>query len=145
MTSTCYPKSSMPKVYKFKKNILAFKLYSLLKNINYNVVSQIMNYQGKIIGLLASEENGNGVSIFVPCFPSSKLEDIKIQFMDDDIWKDYRTTRDELIKLSEVSEKKIFSKPKMKIIEDNLIVGILTETNQFIKVEPPQENIEEDD
>jgi len=145
MTNTCYPKSSMPKVYKFKKNILAFKLYSLLKNINYNVVSQIMNYQGKIIGLLASEENGNGVTIFIPCFPSSKLEDIKIQFMDDDIWKDYRTTRDQLIKLSEVSEKKIFSNPKMKIIEDNLIVGILTETNQFIKVEPPQENIEEDD
>jgi hypothetical protein len=145
MTNTCYPKSSMPKIYKFKKNVLAFKLYSLLKNVDYNVVSQIMNYQGKIIGLIANKENGNGVTIFVPCFPSSKLEDIKIQFMDDDIWKDYRTTIDELRKLSEISEKKIFSNPKMKIIEDNLIVGILTETNQFIKVEPPQENIEEDD
>ena len=145
MTNSCYPKSSMPNVYKFKKNVLAFKLYSLLKSINYNVVSQVMNYQGKIIGLLTSEENGNGNIIFVPCFPSAKLEEINIQFMDDNIWKDYRTTRDELIKLSEISDNKIFSKPMMKIIEDNLIIGILTETNQFIKVEPPQENIEEDD
>ena len=145
MTNTCYPKSSIPNVYKFKKNVLAFKLYSLLKDANYKVISQIMNYQGKIIGLVSSQENSNGNTIFVPCFPSSKLEDINIQFMDDNIWKDYRTTRDELIKLSEISDNKIFSKPMMKIIEDNLIIGILTETNQFIKVEPPQENIEQDD
>jgi hypothetical protein len=145
MTNTCYPKPSMPNVYKFKRNVLAFKLYSLLKNVHYNVVSQVMNYQGKIIGLLANRENSGGNSIFVPCFPSSKLEDIHVQFMDDNIWNDYRTTRDKLIKLSEVSENKIFSKPMMKIMEDNLIIGILTETNQFVKVEPPQENIEEDD
>ena len=144
LTNSCYPKSSMPNVYKFKTNMLAFKLYSLLKSVNYTPISQVMNYQSKIIGLIARQENNIGSTIFVPCFPSAVLEDISIQFMDDDIWNDYRTTRDELIKLSEISERKIFCKPMMKIIEDNLIVGILTETNQFIKIEPPQENIEED-
>ena len=32
----------------------------------------------------------------------------------------------------------------LELIEDNLIVGILTQTNQFIQVVPPSENIEED-
>jgi hypothetical protein len=32
----------------------------------------------------------------------------------------------------------------MKVIEDGLIVGILTETNQFIQIDPPSENIHED-
>ena len=145
LTNSCYPKSSKPTVYKFKKNILAFKLYSLLKSYHYNVVSQIMNYQGKIIGLLTTNENSNGKTVFVPCFPSAVIEDINIQFMDDDIWNDYRTTRDELFTLSELSEGNIFCKPMIKVLEDNLIVGILSETNQFIKIEPPQENIEQDD
>ena len=144
LTNSCYPKSSMPNVYKFKRNVLAFKLFSLLKNVNYNIVSQVMNYQGKIIGLLVNNGAENGTNVFVPCFPSAVLEDIAIQFMDDDIWNDYRTTRDELLNLNEISDKQILSKPMMKIIEDNLIIGILTETNQFIKVEPPQENIQDD-
>ena len=33
---------------------------------------------------------------------------------------------------------------QLKVLEDNLIVGILTETNQFIPINPPSENIYDD-
>jgi hypothetical protein len=35
--------------------------------------------------------------------------------------------------------------PKLKVIEDGLIIGIITETNQFIQIDPPSEDIHEDE
>jgi len=142
----CYPKFSMPNVYKFKHNMLVFKIYGILKAYNYVVESQVMNYQGKIIGLLTRQSDSE-TTFFVPCFPSAPIEDVKIVFMDDDIWNDYRNTRDELTTLYQQTKnhsEPIYCKPLLKVIEDNLIVGILTETNQFVQIVPPQENFEDD-
>ena len=142
----CYPRFSMPNVYKFKHNMLAFKIYGILKVFNYVVESQVMNYQGKIIGLI-TRRNDSDTPFFVPCFPSAVIEDMKIVFMDDDIWSDYQNTRDELKALYEQTKnhsEPIYCKPMLKVIEDNLIVGILTETNQFLQIVPPQENIQDD-
>ena len=146
----CRPNSSMPNVYTFKQNISPFALFGLLKTYNYSVVSQIMNYQGKIIGLNVNKpdsgffnnENQNG--FFIPCYPSSQLDDIPILYMENNIWNDYERTRDFLLELNTVSNNEIFCKPAFKIVEDGLIVGILTETNQFIQISPPQENIIDD-
>ena len=33
--------------------------------------------------------------------------------------------------------------PKLKVIEDELVIGILTETNQFIQISPPSEIIDD--
>jgi hypothetical protein len=61
------------------------------------------------------------------------------------IWNDYRITCDILNKVYEDSDKKIPCKPVIKVLEDNLIVGILTMTNQFVQVIPPSENLKDDD
>jgi hypothetical protein len=117
----------------------------LLKQKNYTVHYQIMNYQSKIIGLIVSQENSD-VQIMLPCFPSEMLNDIEIKYMDDDeIWKDYVTTRDTLQEISLEFKQKILCEPKIKVIEDNLIVGIITETNQFVQISPPEENFDNDD
>jgi hypothetical protein len=39
----------------------------------------------------------------------------------------------------------IFSQPLVKIEEDGLIIGILTETNQLVVIDPPAPNLESDD
>jgi hypothetical protein len=147
----CRPNSSMPNVYTFKHNILPFTLFGLLKKYNYVVVSQIINYQGKIIGLNVNKPDTSGFfynenpnEFFVPCYPSSQLDDIPILYMENNIWNDYVRTRDFLTELNAVSNNEILCKPAFKILEDGLIIGILTETNQFIQISPPQENIMDD-
>ena len=147
----CRPNVSMPNVYTFKRNITSVVLLDILKTINYTVVSQIMNYQGKIIGLNVTAPNNRGFflnenpnAFFVPCYPSSQIDDLPILYMENNNWNDYVRTRDFLIELNAVSNNEIFCKPAFKILEDGLIVGILTETNQFIQISPPQENIMDD-
>ena len=35
----------------------------------------------------------------------------------------------------------IFSLPILKVVNDGLIIGIITETNQFVMLKDPEENI----
>jgi hypothetical protein len=59
--------------------------------------------------------------------------------MDDkNIWTTYNLTRKILDNLSQESDGKILCKPTHKIIDDGLVVGLLTETNQFVRVDPPE-------
>jgi hypothetical protein len=94
-----------------------------------------MNYQGKIIALTVKKQ-GESEEIYVPSHPSAPLPKHPIIFMDDFIPKSYEKTRDLLKELHRESEGMIPCLPRMKIIENGSIVGILTDTNQFIQVEP---------
>jgi len=138
----CAPQASMPRVYKFKRPLPAETLKLILLKYTFEIKNQVLNYQGKTIGFwIRAKDDG----IFIPCYPSSQLPDIPILFMDDDtLWNDYITTRDRLKKIHNISKGEILCRPKLKIMEDGLIIGILTETNQFIMLSNPTENIEPD-
>ena len=140
----CSPQASLPKVYKFRKNNVLSESIRILKTSHYRVISQVLNYNGKVIGICVNREDEQD-TVFVPCFPSGKIERLKVAYMDDDdLWIDYRTTRDRLIGIHTETGGKIPCKPTMKILEDGLVVGIMTETNQFVQIDPPSENIDED-
>lgn len=141
MNEYCTALPSMPKVYHYKKNLPAEQLADILQRSNYIIGSQIMNYQGRIIGLTIVKPTGER-GVFLPCFPSAQLDGIDTQSMEANIWLDYRNTRDELIHLS--SKLTIPCTPRFKLIENKLIVGIITDTNQFVQVFPPSENVEND-
>jgi hypothetical protein len=134
---SCKALPSMPNIYKFKKNITLNELYKLLIMNKLFVESQVMNYQSKIIGVIININDENKEDIFIPCYPSSSMDNIKTIYMDDIKWNNYYKTRDLLNSISNNSNGTILCKPRMKIIEDNLIVGLLTETNQFIQIDPP--------
>jgi len=138
----CPPKSSMPRVYTFKKPIQAESLKLILLKYKFKIRDQVLNYQGKTIGFwIAAKEDG----ILLPCFPTSQLPDISVKFMDDEsLWNDYVTTRNRLKKIYSITNGEIPCRPKFKVMEDGLIIGILTETNQFIMISNPTENIEMD-
>ena len=139
----CSPLSSQPRL--FKRNIVASEMYRLFKLENYTIFNQILNYQGKVIGITVSHKDSN-IAVMIPCFPSGLMNDIPIKYMDeDDIWKDYKSTRDKLQKIYIDMKGKILCSPKIKVIEDGLIVGIITETNQFVQISPPSENVEDDE
>ena len=63
--------------------------------------------------------------------PTKIQEDIDLTVIDDDeIWRDYKTTTDMLTDVGKVF--KLPCDPMIKVLEDGLIVGVLTKTNQFV-------------
>ena len=138
----CKPKDSLPRLYDFKRNLPVEQIIEILKDstVNYEIHTQVLNYQSKIVGLIVSSSTTK-VHFFLPCSPSALLDEYDFEFMDDvSDWKDYKTTIRELNELKVITKNKIFCSPKTKIVDDGMIIGILTETNQYIKISPSMEN-----
>ena len=140
----CAPLKSMPKEYTFQRNKPATEIRDICTKYNIDLLAQVLNFQGKIVAFLVKVPT---VEFYLPCAPSAILPDVEqIMYIDDDrLWQNYVTTRDELFKLSALTSGELLCKPFVKIIEDELIVGVLTETNQFVMVNPPEENHAMDD
>ena len=166
LNDICKPQPSMPpdglpppKVYTAKRPLLLnnlldkiYKYKGYKKNKGYKVLKLVVNFHNKVIGVLV--ENPSGIKGFVPCYPSKiennfKDEEIEYGLMTDlDLWNTYDNTIEFLRDLKERSKKKIVGEekqelniipcgPAFKIIEDKMIVGILTETDQFIQLSEP--------
>ena len=134
--------NSTTNIYKTNKDY--FVIYNILIDYGFTVKEQLINYQGKCIALVVNKNYEH--DIVIPIAPSKINNNIVVKFMDDEsVYSDYVYTRDILKKIKITTDGKILCEPKNKIIENNLIVGILTETNQFIQVIPPSENIHNDD
>jgi hypothetical protein len=138
----CAPLPSMPKKYHFKKNKQAQDVLNILKEHNYEVDVQVLNYQGNVIGLYVKSDDEQ---VYIPCYPSTELPLLEKWWMDDDdLWHDYEATRNRLVSVHQKTNGKILCSPQFKVIEDGMIVGILTETNQFVQISPISENIFQD-
>ena len=67
----CVPLSVYPKSkYNFKQPILLDNLIKKLKNQDYIIKKQILNYQGKVIGVVAYNPELS-MEGFIPCYPSA--------------------------------------------------------------------------
>jgi len=138
----CSPKSSMPTTYKFQRSPPAETLLLLLLENKFKPKAQVLNYQGKVVGITVVYKAG---AVYIPCFPSTLLDELPAVFMDDpDLWMNYQDTVDVLHKVYDRSNGKILSRPVFKIEEDGYIVGVLTETNQFIMLSEPAEPVEDE-
>ena len=143
----CEPLDSMPNVYKAKRPILLYHLVQKLDKYEYNIEKIVVNFNNKVIGVVAKEPEPSKRSGFIPCYPSAIDEDIKknleIVFMTDvTLWNTYINTVQFLNKLDKRSKKRrneadIPCKPAFKVVEDEHVVGILTNTNQFIQLSEP--------
>ena len=151
----CAPLPGLPKQYDFKKNIGALEIGKILKSVGYVLDYQVFNFQGKVVGLLVrksrTEEAETGLAqdlvqaIYIPTYPSASIPNIPKKWMDDpELWQDYETTRDYLVSIQRETGGKIMCLPKMKMLDDGMVVGIITETNQFVPISPISENIFDD-
>ena len=132
--NTCKGQKSN-RIYEFKENLTLEQLIEEIKKLKtYKIEKEIMHVDGRIIGLLVKEKE----TFFVPCKPSASSENYKM--VDDTIWNNYRVTVSCLERLYKQSSKRIPCKPVFKIIDDEMVVGVLTETNQFIQLREPEEN-----
>ena len=130
--------------YDFERNIGLNELIKILQKMRYTIDFQVMNYENKIIGVFVSIENDSQeiINYFVPCYPSNVYindeENIPYKFMDDDSinYTSYDNTKIFLNKLYAESGEKIKVKPKFKILNDTMIIGILTLGDQFVMISP---------
>ena len=143
----CKPLESMPTIVTTKRPISLYDLVEKLDKYKYNILKTVMNFKNKIIGVVAKSPSLK--TGFIPCYPSSLEENVKksidyVLMTDDNIWRTYNETYVFLMELVKKSIKKknspdneIPCKPMFKVIEDEMVVGILTETNQFIQISEP--------
>ena len=149
----CRPLDSLPNVYKAKRALILPDLCIKLNYYDYMVKQLVLNFNSKVIGVVA-EEPKTGREGFIPCYPSSIDEGLKnidtIYMTDLSIWKSYNTTVKFLVNLEKRTKKKrtisdIPCKPVFKVVEDEWVVGILTETNQFIQISQPITELDAND
>ena len=143
--SYCKPKNSMPTVYDYKQNKMAKNIYDILIENNLNIVSQVKNYRGKIIAFMVTSRTDDIKPIYIPTYPSTPMKQIPSVFIDKVEWLEYDITREKLTQIANKTNNMVLCMPAFKVIEDGLIVGFFTETNQFIQINNPTENLIEDD
>ena len=134
--SKCGGLNSKPNVYTFKKNIALPELIRYVNDAEYNVKAQIFNYDGKVIAIKVEKEGKGGI---LPCYPSAPMvgldNEVEYIWINSITGLSYTDTIDFLKSIKQNNEK-ILSKPMIKVEEDGKIVGVITETNQFVPVNP---------
>ena len=139
----CKPKNSLKlkdekgnTIYDYTKALNAGKTLSILRDIgNFIVREQVVNYHFKTIGLIVEI---NSESVFVPCYPSAFIPSLSATVQDDnDTLTDYETTLRLLSIVFSRTLQQIDCIPSRKVIDRNQVVGLLTRTNQYIKIVEP--------
>ena len=141
MMLSCKKISSLPVEYNQKKdfvnNIVSFEISKIIRELDgYEIVNQIVNNRMKVVGLLVLNKKTK-YEIYIPCYPSSinvTLPTISMHTVE--LAKPYDNTVENLKEIYKKSNKQIPCLPKMKVVNDNFIVGIITYTNQFIQTIP---------
>jgi hypothetical protein len=166
--SYCRLHASQPREYKYKMNQPAAIVAKTLRDAGFQIEAQVMNFNGKVIGLQIAQTIARTIRSSVlqekqysrkllrgviPTAVSAPLSGgggnasaspPMIIMNDDSLWQmSYHETVEFLKEVhahvKKTTKRDIFCNPKVKVVEDGLIVGVITETNQFIQV-----NVEND-
>ena len=137
--------------YEFENNLDLHSIINIILNLDYNINHQLVNYEAKTIGIFISKKtdinrDDDIKEYLIPCYPSNIHDKYNIKFFDDDSisYNNYKDTKLFLYKIYQDSEEKIKIKPKYKIIKEELIVGILTNGDQLIIIDPPEMYIDDE-
>jgi hypothetical protein len=133
INTSCKPLPSLPRVYTYKQNISFKKLLQIIKQ-DYSIKRIVLNFNSRIIGVIALKKGGKQ-SIYIPSAPSALLLDdtTKAIFSHEVLGIDCKSTLHYLNDLKNIGLK---TKPIQLIVNDEMIVGVVTETNQFIPIQP---------
>lgn len=135
------------------------------KSKDYAVIAQVVNYNNKVIGLFveASIKSVKGIKDVVTCVvpvqPTGILEVLKenskskrapinsqiYMATDPDILSSYEDTIKFFDNLCTNTKGKIPCKLVFKVVEDEMVVGFITQTNQFVMIDPPVPIFETED
>lgn len=125
--------------YTFKYNISADEAISILKREKFTVNRLVLNYDSKVIGLEVEKMRANGIIMTAasPLDPHFSEIDMDLVMMDDlSIWSSYEDTLQFLTYVSKETKARIPCLPRINVVDDGRLIGIMTETNQFMEIQP---------
>lgn len=129
-----------PKTYKFINPPTLNSLIDIFnENKYYNILHYVLQYNGKIIAIIVQRSSSQSSPLYVPCYPSAinqEKEDVSILFIDEVKWISFKNLINEYEILNKLLPK-ISIQLKFRIVEDGLVVGLLTNTDQFIQLNKP--------
>ena len=135
----------------FKENITFEKLVEVLSELPaYHIDKQVINYSSQNIGAIVSKSSNAVDSVdkmFVPLAPTQIQSEYEKTYVEDLVaeWGDYHAVRDFTDTLYNQTNQKIPCKIQTKMVNDGMIVGFLTITNDFIPIKiTPLTDIEDD-
>jgi hypothetical protein len=132
----CRPLPSLPNVYEYQRGATADSTVKTLTHLNFNLKQQVVDYNGKTVGLIAGRGRRSGI---VPCLPSIlTIEDLPIIWKDDVVPGTYVNTLDYLNLIEKDALGKVAVLPVARLVEDGMNVGIITSSNQTVLTEPSQ-------
>jgi hypothetical protein len=133
MLKTCLPLESMPNKYNFKHPIILSSLIAVLNKLEYTIINQVVNFENKVIGVVCQDLNAK--KGFVPSYPSAINYTYPYVLMNEgDLFISYRDTIQFLNNLYNKSKGTVKCRPMFKVVEGDTVVGLLTETNQFVQI-----------
>lgn len=137
----CKPLPSIDvfKSMNFKEGISFDSIIKILEDSNatYKVRTQIVNFNSIVIGGAFATAVNPEEFIYIPCRPSAINNIIPYTFVhDSELLNTSSMTISKLKYIHKITKGKIPCKPILKIVTDGVIIGIVTETNQMVAVEP---------
>ena len=145
----CTPMASLRREYKFKSPIMLPKLITLLnkkRSVNVEILRHVFNYSYKTVALEVKIGNTQGI---IPCYPSGNQlsSETNVAFIDDEsLYNSYNETIEFVNKVIHIFKDNIPIQPAFKLVEDEMIVGVITITNQVVLLSKPTEinNVNDD-
>jgi hypothetical protein len=138
----CSPLRLMKNTYKFQSPILLDKLIEYLSTdkLDIKIKNYVLNYSYKVIGLTI---NINDIQGYIPCYPSGIKKNnssAKYVFMDhESIYQNYSSTIYFINLIINHFGSSIPIKPAFKVVDSEMVVGLITITDQFIMLSQPIE------
>ena len=137
LQDSCYYKNGIidKTKYDFNLNKPLKSIINELKKLGIKSnITQVINSNSQVIGLIV---NYNDKNIYLPTLYSALVIDIPYLYINEFTdYLSYEDTKQILTELNENSSGEIICKPLKKVVDNNMIVGIITETNQFVPVIP---------
>ena len=134
--------------YGFRKNIqfreIVDKYLETFKANQMTILTQILNFDGSTIGFIIKDLEIDG-EYYIPCAPSPMNKHFNYEYITDKYWSSYTITKEALLKIYELSDSAIACKPVIKVVDKEMIVGIITNGNQFIMINEPEPNMNHND
>ena len=106
LTKNCIAKKSLKEAdYAYKMNISSNNIMKMLPEIGYRFVTQIVNSDNKVIGLIVNKGDGD---IYIPSLPSNiDIQEDFTTILELDVYGDYEFTKNKLQEIYETSNRKI--------------------------------------
>ena len=134
INNQCGIKKSLPNIYTYYENNYLNDIIDILNILKINIIKQLINYNTQVIGILINFKNNE---FFLPVKPSKILDEYDYEIIEENFnGLEFEQTVEIIKELINISDNKLLLKIDGLIIDEGLLIGILTITNQFIPVNP---------